>query len=205
MIDTHDRPRGAFESLRSDYQCSIRCDIANSSIVIQGMQERDVVAAGRKFEGIAREMIAEMSMFIKISLVSAPTALLLQPLVSMDQKVDLKTTLYYMPTQPGAKKDTFVVRTPRLRTLPPPDEATRSRSEKMASRLDRFNRKTILGGLERRLTHLHFVQKAVRMQVNFGELAFLRYSTPQFGAQHHSFEYFKKAMAKDRTDLLLQA
>lgn len=205
MIDTHDRPRGAFESLRSDCQCSIRCDLANSAIIIQGMQERDVVKAGRTFESIARQTIADMSSFIKISLVGAPTALLHQDFVSMDQKVDLKTTLYHLPGSHGSKKDTFTVSTPKLWSVrPPSDEVSRPRPQKMARRLNRFNRKIILAGLERSLTNMHFVQKAVRMQVNFGELAFLRHFAPRSGSGHHSFDIFRKTMAKDRTDLLLQ-
>lgn len=206
VIDSHDRPRGAFESLRSAHQCSIRCDVANSIIIIQGMHERDVIAAGRTFERIARQMIAEMSQFVKISLLSAPTAPLDQSFVSMDQRVSLNSTLYYLPISQEPKNDTFMVSTPKLWTHRlPPDEAATSRSEKMTRRLDRFNRKTILAGLERSLTNLHFVQKAVRMQVEFGELAFLRYLAPRSGSQHHSLEDFRKTMAKDRTDLLLQA
>jgi hypothetical protein len=169
------------------------------------MQERDIVAAGRTFEALARQMIAEMSLFIKISLMAAPTAVLYQPFVSMDQKVDLKRTLYYQPTSQGCKPDTFTVSTPKLWThLPPAIEEAKSRSEKMARRLHHLNRKTILAGLDRSLTNLHFVQKAVRMQVDFGQLAFLRYLAPQSGSQHHTFEDFRKTMAKDRTDLLLQ-
>lgn len=206
LVDTHDRPRGAFEELRSAHQCSIRCDVANSTILIQGMQERDVVTVGRKFESIAREMVAEMSLFIKISLVGAPTALLHQPSVSMDEEVDLKTALYDPLFPQSGRKNTIAVRTPKLWTFPPPsDEAATSMSEKFKRRLDRFNRKTILAGLEKCLTNLHFVQKAVRMQVDFGELAFLMYSRPDSASQHHSFEEFRKTMAKDRTHLLLQA
>ena len=206
MINSHDRPKGAFQSLRSAYQCSIRCDVANSTIIIQGMQERDVVTAGRAFERIARQMIAEMSQLVKISLLSAPTALLHQPIVSMDQRVDLKTSLYFLPFSREGKEDSLAVRTPKLWThrLPPNDTA-RSRSEKMARRLEHFNRKSILAGLERGLTNLHFVQKAVRMQVDFGELAFLRYLIPPAGSQHHSFEEFRKTISKERTDILLQA
>jgi hypothetical protein len=206
VIDTHDRPRGAFESIRTGYQCSIRCDLVNSTVIIQGMLERDVIQAGRTFEAIARQMIAEMAMFIKISLVAAPTAPLYQPFVSMDQQTELMPTLYSLPNPYRGKKDLLVVKTPKLWShRPPTDGVVRSRSERMAKRLDRFNRKTILAGLERSLTNMHFVQKAVRMQVNFGELAFLRFFAPPFGFRHHSFEEFRKTMAKDRTDLLLQA
>lgn len=169
------------------------------------MQERDVTAAGRKFEAIARQMIAEMSHFIKISLVKAPPALLDKSIVSMDQEVGLKTALYHLPTSRAPKKDVFMVKTPKLLTPSPfTDEAARLRSEKMAKRLDRFNRDTILSGLERSLTNLNFVQKAVRMQVDFGHLAFLRYRTPE-GSQHHTFESFRKTTSKDRTAILLQA
>lgn len=167
------------------------------------MQEHDVVTAGRKFESIAREMVVEQSVFIKISLVGAPTTIINQPKVSLDGRVDLKTALYYLPTSQNASKNTFVVMTPKLLTLPPPsDEAARSRSERLMRRLDRFNRKRILTGLEKCLTNLHFVQKSVRLQVDFGQLAFLRFSVPEL--EHHSFETFRKKMAMDRTDLVLQ-
>ena len=205
VVDAHEGPQGAFEALRTDHQCSIRCDLANSTIIIQGMQERDVTEAGRKFEAIARQMIAEMSHFIKISLVRAPPALLDQSIVTMNQEVRLKTALYHLPIPGGPNKDVFMVKTPKLLTPPSStDKADRLRSEKMVKRLDRFNRDTILAGLERSLTNLNFVQKAVRMQVDFGQLAFLRYRSPQ-GSQHHSFESFRKTMGKDRTDLILQA
>lgn len=206
MIDRHDKPGGAFESLRSAHQCSIRFDHAYSTIIIQGMQERDVVTAGRKFEGIAVQMITEMSQLIKISLMSPPSTPLHQSVVSMDQNIDLKSNLYYLSIPQAGKKDTFTVRTPKLWTLEQPlNEVERSRSDRMVRRLGRFNRKTILTGLEKSLTNLHFGQKAVRMQVDFGELAFLRYLAPSSGSQHHSFDDFRKTIAKDRTDLLLQA
>ena len=206
VIDCHDRPRGAFETVRSTYQCSIRCDVPNSTIIIQGMQERDVIAAGRTFERIARQMITDMSQFIKISLLSAPATLLHQPFVSMDQEVKLDTALYYLPFSQERKTDSFMVSTPKLWThILPPNEEARSRSEKMARHLDQYNRKTILAGLERCLTNLHFVEKAVRMQIDFGELAFLRYLAPRSGSQSHSLEEFRKTMSKERTDLLLQA
>lgn len=174
--------------------------------MIQGMQERDVVAAGRKFESIARQMVAEMASFIKISLVRVLPALLDQARVSMNQRTELRTNLYHPPILHGAKKDTFSVSTPKLwTTQAPPSGEVKSRSERLAKRLDRFNRKSILAGLERSLTNMHFVQKAVRMQVNFGELGFLRYLAPQSGSQYHTLEGFRKTMSKDRTDLLLQA
>ena len=170
------------------------------------MQERDVISAGRKLEGVARQMVTEMSTYIKASLVGAPSAILHQPFVSMDQKIDLKTALYELPFQLQGKKDTFVVSTPKLWThRSHVSEEVKARSERTAKRLDRFNQKSILAGLDRSLRNLHYVQKAVHMQVDFGELAFLRYFAPQFGSRHHSFESFRKTMAKDRTDLLLQA
>lgn len=170
------------------------------------MQERDVISASRKLEGVARQTVTEMSTYIKVSLVGPPTAILHQPIVSMDQKIDLKTALYEFPFQLQGKRDTFVVSTPKLWTHSShATEEAKARSERMVKRLDRFNRKSILAGLERSLTNLHYVQKAVHMQVDFGELAFLRYLKPQSGSQHHSFESFRKQMAKDRTDLLLQA
>jgi hypothetical protein len=170
------------------------------------MQERDVIAAGRKLEGVARQMVTEMSTYIKISLVGAPNAVLHEPFVSMDQKIDLKTTLYNLPFQLQDKRDTFVVSTPKLWThRSDASEEVKAKSEKLTGRLDRFNRRSILAGMERSLTNLHYVQKAVRMQVDFGELAFLRYLIPQSGSQHHSFESFRGNIAKDRTDLLLQA
>ncbi len=206
VIDRHDRPRGAFETLRSAYQCSIRCDVTNSTIIIQAMQERDVIAAGRTFERIARQMITDMSQFIKISLLSAPATLLHQSFVSMDQEVTLNTALYYLPFSQERKADTFMVRTPKLWThVVPPHEEARLRSKKMARRLDQYNRKTILAGLERCLTNLHFVEKAVRMQIDFGELAFLQYLAPRPGSQSHSLEEFRRTMSKERTDVLLQA
>jgi hypothetical protein len=170
------------------------------------MHECDVVAAGRMFVRVARQMVTEMAQLVKISLLSAPTALHSQPLVSLDQRVTLDPTLYCLPIIREPNNDTLMVSTPKLltRTLPL-DEAARSRAEKMATRLDRFNRKTILSGLDRSLTNLHFVEKAVRMQVDFGQLAFLRYSSPPSGSQHHSLEEFRKALSKERTDLLLQA
>lgn len=206
VIDRHDRPKGAFESLRSTYQCSIRCDLASSTIIIQGMQERDVIAAGRTFERIARQMITDMSQFIKISLLSAPTTPLHQPFVSMDQRVKLNTALYYLPFSQERKTDSFMVSVPKLWThiLPPSDEA-RLKSEKMVRRLDQYNRNAILAGLEKSLTNLHFVEKAVRMQVDFGELAFLRYLAPRSRSQSHSLEEFRRTMSKERTHLLLQA
>lgn len=165
-----------------------------------------MIAAGRTFERIARQMITDMSQYIKISLLSAPTTLLHQPFVLMDQKVNLNTALYYLPFSQERKTDNFMVNTPKLWThILPPDKEAKSRSEKMARRLDQYNRKTILAGLERCLTNLHFVEKAVRMQVEFGELAFLRYLTPQPGSQSHSLEEFRRTMSKERTALLLQA
>lgn len=206
MLDTHDKPGGAFGLLRRDHQCSIRCDLTNSTILLQGMQERDVISAGRKLEGVARQMITEMSTYIKISLVGAPTAEVQKAFVSMDQKIDLKTTLYELPFQLQGKTSTFAVNTPKLWIHQSPiDDEVKAKVEKSAARLSRFNRRSILAGLERSLTNLHYVQKAVRMQVDFGELAFLRYLAPQFGFQHHSFESFRKTISKDRTDLLLQA
>jgi hypothetical protein len=178
----------------------------NSTIIIQGMQERDVLTAGRTFERIARQMVTEMAQLVKISLLTAPTAPLTRPVVSMDQKVVLNPTLYCLPFPREPNNDTILGITPKLliRTLPL-DEMAKSRAEKMARRLEHFNRKTILAGLDRSLTNLHFVEKAVRMQVDFGQLAFLRYHSPRDGSQHHSLEDFRKALSKDRTDLLLQA
>jgi len=158
------------------------------------------------FVRVARQMITEMAQLVKISLLSAPTTPLSQPLVSLDQRITLDPTLYYLPISREPNNDTLIVSTPKLLTHTLPlDEAARSRAGKMARRLERFNRKTILAGLDRSLTNLHFVEKAVRMQVDFGQLAFLRYLSPPSGSQHHSLEDFRKTLSKDRTDLLLQA
>jgi hypothetical protein len=206
VIERHDRPGGAFELLRRDYQCSVRFDVPDSTIIVQGMHERDVVTAGRKFEAVAVQMIADLAQLVKISLISAPDVFIHKAFVSMDGRIDLDTTLYYPPSSRGDRKETFSVSIPKLWTLPLPlDEAAISTSQKMARRLVRFNRQTMIAGLEKSLTSLHFVQKAVRMRVEFGELAFLRYSIPRSGSQHQSFDEFRKTLAKDRTDLLLQA
>lgn len=158
------------------------------------------------FVRVARQMVTEMAQLVKISLLSAPTAPLSQPLVSLDQRVTLDPTLYRLPIAQEPNNNTFVVSTPKLLNHALPlDEAARSRAEKLARRLDRFNRKTIFAGLDRSLTNLHFVEKAVRMQVDFGQFAFLRYLSPRTGSEHHGLEDFRKNLSKDRTDLLLQA
>jgi hypothetical protein len=205
VIDTHDRPGGSLESLRNTCQCSIRCDTANSTIIIQGMDEASVVKAGRSFQGIAMQMVTDLSRFIRISLLDAPISGLYRSYVSMDQKVELPSSLYYLPIPPWNVSRTFAVTRPKL-WIPRQahGESTQSISEKIKRRLGRFNLRTILAGLERSLMNLSLAQKAVRMHVNFGELVFLIYNKPQSGAPNHSLEGFRKQMARERTDLMLR-
>jgi hypothetical protein len=195
----------ALQVFQDRYQCTIRCDHVKSVIIIQGMQEKQVVEAGRRFEGLARQMISDMSRFIKISLVNTPTAPLDQPYVSLDKQADLKTCLYQLPLRRCDRTDTFTVNTPKLWTSPVPgNEDAQSRPAALARRLTRFNRKAISIGLDRALTNLQLAQKSVRMQVDFGEAAFLRFLAPQSGWQHHNLESFMRMISRDRTDLLLQ-
>lgn len=169
------------------------------------MDETSVVKAGRSFGGIAMQMVTDMSRFIRISLLDAPSSGICGSHVSMDQKVELPSSLYYLPIPPWNVSRTFAVTRPKLWTSRQAHGgSTQSVPEKMKKRLGHFNLKTILAGLERSLMNLSLAQKAVRMQVNFGELVFLVYNRPQSGSPNHTLEGFRKQMARERTDLILQ-
>lgn len=174
-----------------------------SIVVIQGMLERDVVKAGRTLEDIARQMIGRLAARTKFTLLRVPLLPMYQSYVSMEQTVEQKMSLYYLPG--SQRQDTFTVRTPKLCSFQSPnvDEAI-SRTQKLARRLDRHNRRIIVAGLERQLTNLHFTNKAVRMRVDFGELAFLTYSPPQLRMEYADFDLFRQTIAKDHTHVLLQ-
>jgi hypothetical protein len=205
LIETYDGPGGAIDDLRSTYQCRIRCDLEESLIFIQGMDEANVVKAGRSFVGIAAEMVTELSLFVKISLLGQPSSALYQTYVAMDRKVTLKSCLYHPPISQWRTNKTFTITRPKMWTCrQPAAESTPSVTEATIKRLGHYNRKLIVAGLERSLTNLSLAHKAVRMQVTFGEIGFIVYRSPQSGDPHHTLESFRKQMAKERTDLMLQ-
>ena len=176
-----------------------------STIIFQGMLEEDVIDAGRSFERVARQMVAAVADNVRLCLIAPLSAPVYQPITSMDRKESISAALYRLPEiEYGGNISTLAVSQPTLLGTPHHcDEALMGRFAKIMRRLDRHNRKTMLDGLEKALSSLNLTQQEVQMRVDFGEFALITYPRPTSG-EHHSLDSFRRALAKDRTLLLLK-
>lgn len=206
LITDHDRPLGALGRLRTQYQVHINVNVEKSLIIFQGMVDADVTAAARSMVTLARYMVAQMANYVKLTLIAPFHNMFQQAVVSLDEKVELNPALYLPPGgQSSLSNGPLIVGSPKVWSLPPAShDQGRAHFAKVMRNVDRFNQKIVIEGLQKTLSKLNFASKGVQMRVNLGQLALVTYSRPADGVRHHTMETFRRAIAKDRTDILLR-